>query len=66
MARARAEGCQCAACGRLFASVAGFDAHRSDAGPHGGCVDPVSRGLVVVGAVWTLPDLTALESASAA
>lgn len=68
MSRARGvgDGCQCAACGRLFASVAGFDAHRSATGPHGGCVDPVNRGLVVAGGVWTLPDLAALESAPAA
>jgi hypothetical protein len=62
MARAQGEACQCAACDRTFATVDGFDAHRVSTGPHGRCVDPVSRGLVLDGDVWTVP--AALESAA--
>lgn len=56
--------CECAACGRRFSSVSGFDRHQEMIGnrytPTLVCHDPSTRGLVEIDGVWQYPPITGM------
>ena len=66
MAWTAAGAAHCSACHRLFASVSLFDAHRSQDGPHGTCLDPETvlsrdgeRRLFFRDGMWRGPEMSA-------
>lgn len=47
--------CHCAACHRTFSGRITFDAHRSQRGEHGSCIDPITIDLELFEGYWRRP-----------